>query len=214
MGWVRTVDLGPPGLSADVWTPRQPVGVVALAASGVNRRHQGLPQQVAQVLVGHGLATVRFRLPSGDNTPGSIRAADMPRLVAGLLSALDWVKTDRALHGLPVGVFGTRTSAAAALVVAASFPARVAAVVSCGGQIGLASSEWPQVSAATLLIVNALDWRLLADNRAALHALSGVRRLEVVPGSVRTFLEPGALATVAELSAAWFSSHLTAAAAG
>ena len=63
------------------------------------------------------------------------------------------------LGGLPVGLFGASTGAAAALYAAADAGTKVAAVVSRGGRPDLAGSRLAAVRAPTLLIVGGRDVR-------------------------------------------------------
>jgi putative phosphoribosyl transferase len=61
-------------------------------------------------------------------------------LDARVMALTDWVVEYRPTAGLPVGLFGASTGAAAALVAAAQRPGPVAAVVSRSGRPDLAAS--------------------------------------------------------------------------
>jgi putative phosphoribosyl transferase len=108
-----------------------------------------------------------------------------------------------------VGYFGASTGAAAALQAAAEPRCPARAIVSRGGRPDLALPQLPQVTAPTLLIVGGADTAVLDLNRQAQARLGGPSRLDVVPGATHPFEEPGALETVAQLAAAWFTEHLT-----
>jgi putative phosphoribosyl transferase len=110
---------------------------------------------------------------------------------------------------LKVGLFGSSTGAAAALVAAAK-DATVAAVVSRGGRPDLAAAALPDVKAPTLLIVGVNDRQVLELNRRSLGLLGGAKRLEIVPGATHLFEEPGALDLVIDRARVWFVSHLAA----
>lgn len=60
----------------------------------------------------------------------------------------------------------------------------------------------------TLLIVGGRDLEVLEFNRRAARELGGPCEVEVVPGATHLFEEPGALARVADLAAAWFADRL------
>jgi pimeloyl-ACP methyl ester carboxylesterase len=120
----------------------------------------------------------------------------------------DWVLDYRPTAGLPVGLFGASTGAAAALVAAAERPGSVAAVVSRGGRPDLAGPHLRAVSQPTLLIVGARDAMVIELNRKALRKLTGEARLEVIAGASHLFSEPGALEQVARLARDWFIRHL------
>jgi pimeloyl-ACP methyl ester carboxylesterase len=124
---------------------------------------------------------------------------------------LDRLADEGPARGLPVGLFGSSTGAAAALIAAARRPRRVGAVVSRGGRADLAGDALDQVRAPTLLIVGGLDHVVLALNEQALERLPGERRLEIVPGATHLFEEPGALPRVAALARDWFAARLATA---
>jgi putative phosphoribosyl transferase len=86
----------------------------------------------------------------------------------------------------------------------------VDAVVSRGGRPDLAGDALGRVQAPTLLIVGALDTQVIELNEDALRRLGSLeKRLEIVPGATHLFEEPGTMAHVATLSAAWFDRYLT-----
>jgi pimeloyl-ACP methyl ester carboxylesterase len=110
--------------------------------------------------------------------------------------------------GLPVGLFGASTGAAAALVAAARRSNLVRAVVSRGGRPDLADDALSSVRAPTLLLVGGKDDQVLELNRAAMERMTGEVELEVVPGATHLFEEPGALDEVARLAADWFTKYI------
>lgn len=115
-----------------------------------------------------------------------------------------WRNADDALS---IGVFGASTGGGAALVLAADHPDLIGAVVSRGGRPDLAGDKLGHVAAPTLLIVGGLDHQVILLNERALARLPDAR-LEIVPGATHLFEEPGALAQVARLAAAWFAGAL------
>jgi pimeloyl-ACP methyl ester carboxylesterase len=125
--------------------------------------------------------------------------------VAGLV---DWVTGHAPTAGLPVGLFGASTGAAAALVGAAARPDQVRAVVSRGGRPDLAGEFLRLVHRPVLLIVGARDPTVIELNRKAMRKLTGETRLEIIAGAAHLFEEPGALEEVARLAADWFLRHL------
>lgn len=139
---------------------------------------------------------------------------DIELLTDRLISALAWLGEDERVGGLRVGLFGSSTGAAAALVTAARAPSRVHAVVSRGGRPDLAAEELRYVRAPTLLVVGGADVPVLELNRAALDQLHCEKELKVVPGATHLFEEPGTLEAVANLAAGWFTGHLQGPVAG
>jgi pimeloyl-ACP methyl ester carboxylesterase len=84
----------------------------------------------------------------------------------------------------------------------------VRAIVSRGGRPDLAAEHLSQVVSPTLLIVGGADDLVLELNRRALAQLRCEAELHVVPGAGHLFEEPGALDTVAEDAATWFTRYL------
>lgn len=124
-----------------------------------------------------------------------------------MVAAVDSLAGAGPVSGLPAGLFGASTGAAAALVAATARPA-VRAVVSRGGRPDLAGDALPLVTAPTLLIVGGHDAQVLTLNEDAAGRLGGEHRIDVVPGAGHLFAEPGALEQVTRLAAGWFSEHL------
>ncbi len=108
--------------------------------------------------------------------------------------------------GLPVGLFGASTGAAA-LVAAAKLGERIGCVVSRGGRSDLAGESLAMVGAPTLLIVGGLDEAVFDLNQTALAHLPGEAELVVIEGATHLFDEPGTLDSVVDLAAEWFLKH-------
>jgi pimeloyl-ACP methyl ester carboxylesterase len=125
-----------------------------------------------------------------------------------LAALTDWSAAYEPLAGLPIGLFGASTGAAAALVAAAVRPQAVRAVVSRGGRPDLAGDYLPKVRQPTLLIVGGADPVVAELNREAMRKLRGDTRLSIVSGASHLFSEPGTLEQVARLAAEWFGTHL------
>jgi putative phosphoribosyl transferase len=133
---------------------------------------------------------------------------DIDLLAGRLVSAIDWLGAQRGTRGLPVGLFGASTGAAAALVAAAERTNDVKAVVSRGGRVDLAGPALAAVQAPTLLIVGEDDEFIAKVNDRALIQLRSEKKIHVVPGATHLFEEPGALDDVAQAARAWFQRHL------
>jgi dienelactone hydrolase len=200
-------------LDADLAVPEPATGVVMFAHGSGSSRHSPRNRYVAAELQRSGLATVLADLLTPaeeqlDAQTGELRF-DIGLLARRLTAATDWLAGHPPTAGLPAGLFGASTGAAAALVTAAARPGSVAAVVSRGGRPDLAGEYLRSVRAPTLLIVGSLDTVVLDLNRAALRQLGGEARLEIVAGATHLFGEPGALEQVARLARDWLTGHLT-----
>jgi putative phosphoribosyl transferase len=199
-------------LSGDLQIPSKPLGVVAFAHGSGSSRHSPRNRQVAETLRGAGFATLLMDLlteseEAEDAATGHLRF-DIGLLSDRMVAAVRWLKAYQPTAGLPVGLFGASTGAAAALVAAAREPDAVGAVVSRGGRPDLAGPDLPRVKAPSLLIVGALDEAVIEMNRDSLSRLGVEAHLEIVPGASHLFEEPGTLEAVARLAADWFTRHL------
>ncbi len=195
------------GRTGELVVPEQALALVLIVDARAPRRVAPRERQLAAVLQGRRLATLRS---DALNSPASANGGHRPAVgpAARIDEMLDWVATRPSLAALRVGILATGAAAAAALHVAARRPGRVAAVVTRDGKPDLASKALQLVQAATLLIVGGTDPELAALNRLLLARLSCTRRLELVPGAGRGFKEPGAHDTMAHLACAWFETHL------
>jgi putative phosphoribosyl transferase len=196
-------------LEAILGIPEEPMGIVLFAHGSGSSSRSPRNAFVARELRASHLGTLLMDLLTPAEALDAANRFDIVFLARRLQRVLDWVGTQDATAGLPVGLFGASTGAAAALQVAASAPKRVAAVVSRGGRPDLAGElSLSRVRAPTLLIVGGDDREVLALNKAALALLRGPRELSVVPGASHLFEEPGTLEAVARLSSDWFARHL------
>jgi dienelactone hydrolase len=200
-------------LQADLERPQRPSGVVAFAHGSGSGRFSPRNRLVAERLREHGHATLLLDLltreeETVDEITGHLRF-DIGLLADRMVAAVDWLSTGNATRGLPIGLFGASTGAAAALVAAARRPGLVRAVVSRGGRPDLALDALLEVRAPTLLLVGALDDEVLILNRQAAARMPTQPELEIVGGATHLFEETGTLERVAELAAEWFDRYLT-----
>jgi putative phosphoribosyl transferase len=201
-------------LGGNLAVPQGARGAVLFAHGSGSSRFSPRNRFVAEALQQAGLATLLIDLltPAEEEAERFTRHLrfDIDLLADRLAAAAEWLSHEKETEGLPVGLFGASTGAAAALVTAAREPDRISAVVSRGGRPDLAGDLLSQVRAATLLIVGGADDVVLDLNREALAMLRAEKRLEIVPGATHLFEEPGALDGVAALAARWFAEHLGA----
>jgi putative phosphoribosyl transferase len=205
---------GPTGttLSGSLFVPDRPAGLVVFAHGSGSSRFSPRNRAVADVLNHGGLATLLFDLLTAeehdiDQSTLEFRF-DIVLLTERLLGAIDWVGRYEPTAGLPVGLFGASTGAAAALRAASERSEVVAAVVSRGGRPDLAEEFLADVRAPTLLIVGGDDQPVIELNRQAALRLYAVHQLEIIPGATHLFEEPGTLERVAELARDWFLRYL------
>lgn len=214
----REVDIAVAGrlLGGMLTVPQQAKGLIIFAHGSGSSRFSPRNDAVARVLQSTGMATLLMELLTADEEAAERMALDplfnIELLAGRLIAALGWVGRRPEVSGLPVGMFGSRTGAAAALVAAAEAPNDVFAVVSRGGRPDLAGDALPRVRAPTLLLVGGQDESIIELNEEALARLRCERELRLIPGATHLFEEPGTLAEVARLAAEWFSTYVRGAA--
>lgn len=189
--------------------PASPAGMVLFAHGSGSGRLSPRNNYVAAVLHKARMGTLLIDLltPQEDRTYQT--RFDIPLLTQRLSKAIGWLRQHDSSAGLPLGLFGASTGAAAALQAAAIHGADIAALVSRGGRPDMAGRRaLEKVRAPTLLIVGGLDNVVIDLNRAAYADLHCEKRLEIIPGATHLFGEPGTLDEVAALAADWFAQHL------
>ncbi len=199
-------------LHGDLTLPSEARGLVIFAHGSGSSRHSPRNRYVAGVINRAGLGTLLIDLLTEDEE----RVDEMTRelrfdidlLGRRVGEVVGWAGGRDELAELPVGLFGSSTGAAAALVAAAAWPGRVHAVVSRGGRPDLAGAALPRVECPTLLIVGGLDDVVIGLNEQAQQRLRCATELVIVPGATHLFEEPGTLEEVARLAAEWLARHL------
>jgi putative phosphoribosyl transferase len=218
---VSTVDkeVGIPGKAGDLLEGRLHLpdgaqGIVVFAHGSGSGRYSPRNRMVARALQQRGLATLLMDLltEEEEETERFTRHLrfDIPMLAERVVKALQWLRVQSETRALAVGLFGSSTGAAAALVAAARVPERVQAIVSRGGRPDLAADHLLFVSAPTLLVVGGADPDVLELNRTALRQLSCEKQLVVIPVATHLFEEPGALEEVTQLATGWFLQYIGA----
>jgi putative phosphoribosyl transferase len=199
-------------LEGNLGLPAGAAGVVLFAHGSGSSRHSVRNRAVAAALRQAGLGTLLLDLLSPQEEAMDARTMhlrfDITLLAERLVAALDWLSHRAEARGLPLGLFGASTGAAAALVAAAQRPAKAGAVVSRGGRPDLAGDALPEVQAPTLLVVGENDPEVLTLNRRAQRQLRCRHELAIVPGASHLFEEPGTLDKVARLAGDWFLRQL------
>jgi len=199
-------------LHGDLESPPVPKGLVIFVHGSGSSRHSPRNKFVAHALQGRGFATLLIDLLTEQEEAIDRHTAhlrfDIEMLAARMASVVSWLRRRPELAPLSFGLFGASTGGGAALVVAATHPNEIAAVVSRGGRPDLAGDFLPRVTAPTLLIVGGWDGQVVELNRQAMARMRGRVVLEIVPGATHLFEEPGTLESVAELAGGWFERYL------
>jgi len=210
---VHTVRIADGGdiLEGDLHIPETTVGLVIFAHGSGSSRFSSRNRHVAESLHRRRFATLLLDLLTRDEEQTDVRTAqyrfDISRLGRRVVAATDWAMGHSALGGLPIGLFGASTGAAAALIAAAERP-EIAAVVSRGGRPDLAGDALAVVRAPTLLIVGGDDEQVISLNEEAMRRMRAPVRLAIVPHATHLFEEPGALEEVERSALDWFGRYL------
>jgi putative phosphoribosyl transferase len=206
------IPLNGASIEGNLRVPANAGGVVLFAHGSGSSRFSPRNQYVAGVLNEAGFATLLIDLLTRDEEEIDLRTRqfrfDLDLLTERLIRAAEWLKKNPQTRTLRIGLFGSSTGAAAALIAAAKLVDDVRAVVSRGGRPDLAMEYLADVKAPTLLIVGGWDTVVIDLNQQAMNRLSAEKKLEVVPEATHLFEEPGKLEEVANLATAWFSKHL------
>ena len=195
--------------------PQDPRGLVVFVHGSGSSRHSPRNQYVAQTLQEGGLATLLFDLLTAEEEEIDLQTRhlrfDIDLLAKRTAGVLEWLALQPYDYISRIGLFGSSTGAAAALIAAAELPERVDAVVSRGGRPDLAGSSLSKVQAPTLLIVGANDEAVIHLNEQALAQMKpgAEKKLMIVPGASHLFEEPGTLEYAARLATDWFQTQLS-----
>ncbi|MBN9040923.1 MAG: hydrolase [Rhizobiales bacterium 62-47] len=210
------VSLPPVGLAGTLRIPDGAQGLIVFAHGSGSSRRSPRNMKVAEGLNRCGLATLLFDLLTAEEEDDRANVFNIDLLATRLVDAITWLGREPITAGLPFGLFGASTGAAAALVAAARLGERVQAIVSRGGRPDLAGHVLDQIRVPTLLIVGGADFGVIEFNEQALARLHGPKALEIVPDATHLFPEQGALDAVIDHAAQWFTRYLAgpAAAAG
>ena len=206
----REVVIDPLRLTGNLRLPAAATALVVFAHGSGSSRFSPRNRMVAEALNEQGMATLLFDLLTPEEEQDRTNVFDIALLAERLIDVVGWIDAQPELAGLPLGLFGASTGAAAALVAAAKLGARVGAVVSRGGRPDLAGGGLDEVTAPTLLIVGGLDYGVIELNEQAYARLTAPKLLEIVPDATHLFPEPGAMEAVIALAGRWFKTYLAA----
>jgi putative phosphoribosyl transferase len=202
------VSVGPLDLPGMLEIPAGAQGIVLFAHGSGSGRFSPRNNYVAKELRRAGLATLLFDLLTPEEEGDRAKVFDIGLLAGRLAEAAAWTARRPDTADLAVGLFGSSTGAAAALVASVLTEAEVGAIVSRGGRPDLAGPALPLVSAPTLMLVGSLDGPVIELNKQAYAQLQTVAELRIIPGAGHLFEEPGTLEEVVVHARDWFVKHL------
>ena len=206
-GEVREVRIPPIGLAGTLRIPHGAYALVVFAHGSGSGRHSPRNMAVAEALNDQGIATLLFDLLTAEEESDRANVFDIP-VGRAACSRRELAGHEPVVGGLPLGLFGASTGAAAALVAASQLGERVGAVVSRGGRPDLAGEALDQIRTPTLLVVGGIDFIVIELNEQAFARLRGPKALEIIPGASHLFPEPGAMEAVIHYAGAGSSAIL------
>ena len=207
------IDLPEVVLSGDLTMPEGARALVIFAHGSGSSRHSTRNRFVARRINEEGLGTLLMDLLAEDEERVDEVTREL-RFDIGLLArrvaqVVEWAARQRELAGMKIGLFGSSTGAAAALVAAAVLPeGAVQAVVSRGGRPDLAGRALQRVRCPVLLIVGGRDEVVIELNEQARAEMRCETELVIVPGATHLFEEEGAVERVADLAAGWLKRRM------
>lgn len=134
-------------------------------------------------------------------------AYDIGLLARRLRAVVRFVRANPKLARLPRGFFASGNAAAAALVVASTWPGVCGAVVSHAGRPDLAWPALPNLTVPTLFLVHGRDLETQRLHRHFIPLLLPESRLALLRGGDP--LDASTQTVVARWSTTWFRRHLT-----
>jgi len=207
------IHCGDAWLYGDLTLPVGFHGLVLFAHGSGSGRHSARNRQVARVLQNAGIGTLLFDLLTATEEQTDAHTGEhrfnISLLTQRMQEATLWVLVQDQFKDMPIGYFGASTGSAAALIAAARFGKRVAAVVTRGGRPDLAGPVvLAELHVPTLLIVGGDDHGVVELNEDAYSFLRCEKKLAIVPHATHLFEEPGTLEQVSDLAADWFNRYL------
>ena len=192
--------------------PTAPRGLVIFTHACGGSRTSARNHQLAEILNDTGLATLICDLLTDEEETlneitGEFRL-DAKLCALRVIGAIDWCEAQDELAGLPVGLFGAGTGAAAAVIAALARRNLVRAMVMRGGRLDLAWSHLPFVDVPTLLVAGEHDMPVRAGYDVCRRRMSSDADLLIIPRAGHLFLEAGTLQELGEHAARWFARHL------
>ncbi len=199
-------------LNGTLAVPQDAAALVMFVHGSGSSRFSARNTVVAAEINKAGLATLLFDLLTAqEDTTDQLTSEfrfNVPLLSGRLIDSIHWLQNFESCKHLPIGLFGTNTGAAAALIAAAELPDKIGALVALGGRTDQAAEALPGVRAPTLLIVGGYDDQALQINREASGLLSAEHQLEVIPAATHSFREAGKLEQATQLALDWFLRYL------
>lgn len=199
---------GDVSMPSTLTTPVHPSGIVLFAHDVGSGQFCPRDKSIAARMRRDGLATLLVDLLTPREAGNPAIAFDVALQARRLQAAARWVTAQPGIAGLPLGVFGAGTGAAAAMVAAAEAPDLFGALAARAARTDLAEYCLPSIVTPILLFAGGRDQESLGLNQRAMGMLTCHHHLIEVPGAGRRFEQVGALEHVAGCATEWFVHYL------
>jgi putative phosphoribosyl transferase len=201
-------------LKGELSIPNCPRGVVLFAHGGGSSMLSPRNRTVANSIYDEQIATLLLDLLN-DKEKEKDRITYEYRFNVGLLgmrviAVVKWLRENKNTSSLGIGVFGSSTGAAAALI-AASQNSWIKAIVSRGGRPDLVDRNVLRIiKTPTLFIVGENDKRILLVTKQVFEDLGNMekKKLSVIPAAGHLFEEPGSMENMSAVTVEWFKDCL------
>ena len=180
------IPVGGDYLTGSVAIPPHPAAVVLVANDAGCSRHRAGERELARALRHAGFATVLADVltPLEQAWPDAAAALrqDVELLARRIRSALEWIRGQMPLAGLPVVLLGSGGAGPACLVAAAAQPEELAAVVVRSARPDLARMSLGRIKTPVMLCIAEAEPARAAANDAVFALLRCERRMLCLPG--------------------------------
>lgn len=193
-------------LPGELTLPHQAFVVIIFVHGSGSSRHSNRNKKLAQYFNSHGMATLLFDLLTSEEDHDYTMHFNIQFLSQRLQAVANWLSERDGFREMRMGLIGSGTGAASALIASIHLP-RVAAIVSRAGRLDLVMNILPEVKAATLLLAGSMDHEGTRLNRVACDMLNSEKSMEIIDGSSHLF-EEGAMEKICILASEWFERHL------
>ncbi len=183
-------------------------GLILLVHGSGSSRRAELDRHAAWQLQAAGFGTVSMDLLDEHEARFISNVFDAELQASRLIEAVQELRSDPAIASLAIGLLGTGTGAATALLAAAKEPACVRAIVSRGGRCDVAEFWLPRITVPTMLIVGDRDAAFHCNRDAYRRIPAQHKELVIIPGATHLFEEAGALQKASSCASRWFERHL------
>ena len=192
--------------------PPCPMGLALVARVEHGGPASAAYEVIARAFVDKGFASFLVTLNAANDAAAGAPArwlrGDVALISERISAVIRWAAADRRTAGLPFGLFGVDTVAAAALVVASTDPPHLSAVVGCNARTDLVDRVLGKIAVPTLLIAGTRATDVLAANRISLEELRCEKRMVIAAGNLRESLEGRGARKVGGLAARWLDGHV------